>query len=54
MNPIYWPGTKILKSYHNAFNVTLCPGTLAAMARAAQQKSDAGLKGAHAQQARKK
>lgn len=49
----YWPGTKIVKSQNNAFDLRACPGVLAAMARDIDVKATAGLKGAQAQQAAK-
>lgn len=49
----YWPGTNIVKSKGNAFDLRACLGALAAMARDIEVKAAAGLKGAQAQQAAK-
>jgi hypothetical protein len=49
----YWPGTNVVKSQNNAFDLRACPGALAAMARDIEVKAAAGLKGAQAQQAAK-
>jgi len=46
----YWPGTGIRKSYGNDFDLSACKGALAAMAIQTEQKAQAGLKGAVAQQ----
>lgn len=50
---VFWPGTNIRKSTGNAFDLSSCGGALAVMAARVEQKAQAGLKGAKAQQAKR-
>lgn len=52
--PTFWPGTNIRKSYGNGFDLLACKGAIAATTAQSEQRAQAGLLGAIAQQAKTK